>query len=195
MRKIDTESSHCSTIFPLRTMRDTLKFWQGLNIFLRRWGRRELRQLSPPELILARMTGLTPPSRRHSKFVISKAASHSGVRRGWQGLSNFLRKWSCRGVRHLVVRKQFRGARRPRARVWGCVRLYYSPAHTIRLTPPSPHRSKSVISKAASHSVVRRGWQGPITFLRRWGYRGVRRRAMRDCSQFRRSALARRVAQ
>ena len=137
MRKIDTESSHCITIFPLRAVRDTCKIWQGPNIFLRRWGRRELRHLPPPELIIiARMTGLTLPSRRHSRFVISKAASHSVVSRGWQGLSTFLRKWSCRGVIHLVVRKQFRGARHPRARVWGCVRLYCSPAHAIRLTSP-----------------------------------------------------------
>jgi len=46
--------------------------------------------------------GLDPRNPIHSKFVISKAASHSGVRRGWQGLSTFLRKWGCRGVRHLA---------------------------------------------------------------------------------------------
>ena len=190
MRRVDTESSHCITIFPLGAMRDTRKIWQGLNISLRRRGRRELRHLISPELvlILARMTGaashrrgwhgldtflrkwgcrgagpvshmteLTSPRPRRSRIVISKAASHSGVRRGWQGLSTFLRKWGCRGVRLLVVRKQLRGARRTRARVWGCDRPYCSPACTIGLTPPSPHRSRFVISKAASHRGVRRG--------------------------------------
>ena len=76
------------------------------------------------------MTELTSPSPRRGRFVISGAASHRLVRRGWQGLTTFLQKWGYRGVRHLVVRKQFGGARRPRARAWGVGR---------RLTLQPPH--------------------------------------------------------